>query len=431
MINSLNRMLICFVMVLLVTVTTTNVFAQGMGQRTRWGTIVGDIGDQKDIKDYLDKSIPKIGDVFLDCNNIYTLNTTQTFGNVTCQGKMISFQNYSMFSGIGNSKGVTGFLSTTPETAENNDIVLIGEGAGSSLTKGMGDIFIGRYVGSKNTIGSFNTGIGSLSFIKNITGHGNTTVGHNTLCSLTNGSFNTVIGAGAMNKNSGSRNIALGALSGYNTTGSGNIFIGYKSGCDSTNDNKLYIAQDTKCLIEGDFSNTTLLFNASLTFKPVYKEVCGKVFNISQNGSVININSLLMGYEFSKVATNNNDNIGYIFNMPSDVTGLGVKPHIHYWQKSVSDTNIWKITYSLRNVGSVTYTNISETVITNGANIVPYVGENTYQVFDFPTITNVTLKAGDNIVIKVYRNYDNGVGGIVLGSLDISYESSKIGSESL
>lgn len=146
-------------------------------------------------------------------------------------------------------------------------------------------------VGSKamlnNTTGYNNTAMGSSSLYSNTTGFHNVGIGYASLEDNDGGDYNTAIGsyASAVNtsgsnnvnigyaadyyNNGGSNNVVIGVHAGRGSSGqnkSGNIFVGYKAGYSESGNNKLYIhnSESTSPLIYGDFSTSSLGFNATV-----------------------------------------------------------------------------------------------------------------------------------------------------------------------
>ena len=212
------------------------------------------------------------------------------------------------------------------EFRSNNYSVFIGEGAGNSITTGIGNtangyaslhanttghyntangswtlssnitgtrnIAIGSYALQYNTTGHDNTANGYAALQYNTTGFNNTAFGMSSLRSNTTGFNNTANGFAALHsittgnnntaygykslqlKTTGDNNVAIGTQAGYySTTGGGNIFLGYKAGYNETSSNKLYIENSSSAspLIYGDFSTNLLRINGTLDINNAYQ----------------------------------------------------------------------------------------------------------------------------------------------------------------
>ncbi|MGB0974220.1 MAG: tail fiber domain-containing protein [Flavobacteriaceae bacterium] len=120
------------------------------------------------------------------------------------------------------------------EVLNNNDNVLIGDGAGASVTgTGLANVFMGTDAGAATTVGDYNTAIGYQTMVLNIggpnQGSNNSAFGTGSLFGNTYGSENTAIGRNAMFANStGDCNTAVGVHSlTWNSTGDYNTALGY------------------------------------------------------------------------------------------------------------------------------------------------------------------------------------------------------------
>lgn len=203
-----------------------------------------------------------------------------------------------------------GSIFVTPIALAQTDYanVLLGNGAGKSITKGVANVFVGTGAGDMTTEGDSNVFIGLRAGERNLTGKLNTFVGaaagefntavNNTFIGATSGRYtssglgNTFTGfqsglnnkSGDYNTNSGinagysnitgGRNTLSGVNAGYSnkngswntiigtnagkeaTTGSNNVFIGANAGYHETGSNQLYISNSatSRPLIKGDFS---------------------------------------------------------------------------------------------------------------------------------------------------------------------------------
>lgn len=177
---------------------------------------------------------------------------------------------YNGVSGVNISIGDTTTGANIIPNADSNEAInniLIGVGAGNSITTGRHNYFIGHksgyftdsgyynkffgyysgyyntsgqdnimigdYSGYYNTTGVTNTIVGDYAGFYNTTGDSNTFIGRNAGCRNTTGRGNNYFGrsAGAGGQTA-SYNIALGSYAGssYNDTGESNVFVGNYSG---------------------------------------------------------------------------------------------------------------------------------------------------------------------------------------------------------
>ena len=173
--------------------------------------------------------------------------------------------NYTILKHINDSVGI-GTATPTTKLHVNGEIkgtrglfdngsysVLLGLGAGESLTSGVNDIFGGWHSGFAATEGSYNIGFGFQSLLALTLGDYNIGIGPNTFLTLTEGEYNIGIGhatggvlttgvknifigphAGGLVSTSTSNSLHFGYYSGRNATGSYNLFIGPHSGEDYT-----------------------------------------------------------------------------------------------------------------------------------------------------------------------------------------------------
>ena len=118
--------------------------------------------------------------------------------------------------------------ATTPGTYN----ILIGSGAGSSISSGSENLFVGLSAGFSNTTGYANVFLGARAGNNNTTAMANTFLGYYTGQHNTTGGLNAFVGAFAGQSNTeGSANTFMGYLAGNaNTTGAENTFIGTNSG---------------------------------------------------------------------------------------------------------------------------------------------------------------------------------------------------------
>ena len=207
--------------------------------------------------------------------------------------------------------------NTNPKLITSTYVILMGKGAGASITSGAYNIAIGSNALTNNTTGKENTAIGAFTLQANTTSNDNTAIGFRSLYNNTSrdntavgslsmttntsgtrnaafgraalywnstgsynaafgasalygnstGSYNAAFGAYALYGNDGASNTAVGSSAGYsNLTGDGNIFIGYNAGYNELGSNKLYIEPGNSAtpLIYGDFSTDSLTINGGL-----------------------------------------------------------------------------------------------------------------------------------------------------------------------
>lgn len=139
-----------------------------------------------------------------------------------------------------------------------------------------------------NVGGSYNSALGTNALKLNTSGTNNLAMGTNTLSQNTSGHYNVGIGGEANRYNqTGSNNTIIGHNAGRGTTlhnKSGNIFIGYQAGYNETGSNKLYIANTNTAtpLISGDFSATTLSFQAAVTINEAGNDLDFRIKGVGQ-----------------------------------------------------------------------------------------------------------------------------------------------------
>ncbi|RPI88705.1 MAG: hypothetical protein EHM41_00080 [Chloroflexi bacterium] len=166
---------------------------------------------------------------------------------------------------------------------------IVGSSAGRSLTTGDRNTLIGNAAGYHNQTGNYNTALGfhalygvmGNSHTANVaignesmrditTGAYNTAVGYTSMLSITEGRENTAVGYLALNNiTTGDWNVALGTRAGSvvnglidNTTGANSIFIGYQTQPYADGDtNEIVIGH----MAEGYGSNTATWGNTSIT----------------------------------------------------------------------------------------------------------------------------------------------------------------------
>ena len=174
---------------------------------------------------------------------------------------------------------------TSVDFANNDNNVLIGEGALANNTNGNKNTAIGSQSLASNIDGSHNTAIGYHNIFNNTTGKLNTSIGSRALFENISGEYNTAIGSQALFRNTtgskntshgarsllnnveGSKNTVIGYEAGQSVVGSGNVLIGYRAGLNVVGDNNLYIANTgtSNPLILGKFDTNELQVNGSLT----------------------------------------------------------------------------------------------------------------------------------------------------------------------
>ncbi len=183
-------------------------------------------------------------------------------------------------------------------TSVAKNVVLLGIGAGYSLTDGKQNVLIGYNSGYNITTAISSIGIGTQTLYNITTGNKNIAIGNNAMyaCDVdvvynvaigggalgtVNGSYNTAIGPdvfkgadscnagigfGAGKNSTGNYNTFIGYYSGYNNAvGDSNVFIGSNSGVNEIGSSKLYIDNSPTAtpLIYGDFSTNYLTINGN------------------------------------------------------------------------------------------------------------------------------------------------------------------------
>ena len=160
-----------------------------------------------------------------ELNGVLGFSTYSWFGETTCQIK------------IGDSQ--TG-KSLSPSSKTGN--ILIGVGAGSSLSSGDYNTFIGQESGYFSTSDG-NTFVGSNAGYFNTSGFNNTFVGRAAGQSNDTGYLNSAFGqSSGLSNTSGDYNVYLGASAGSsNQTGNSNIYLGGNTGLSANASFKIII----------------------------------------------------------------------------------------------------------------------------------------------------------------------------------------------
>jgi hypothetical protein len=170
-------------------------------------------------------------------NHQATQNIVATLSTIDLGTSMQGFRNLYLSSAL--------YMQGSQFLRNYNGGVIMGAGAGNSLTSGSNNTFLGNNAGQATATTHHNTFVGTNSGYKN-TGYQNTFLGYGTgmenLGGINNtyvglqagfsnatGSYNTVLGMNGGYHNTGSYNTYIGAQAGYRTVGSNNIFIGYNS----------------------------------------------------------------------------------------------------------------------------------------------------------------------------------------------------------
>jgi len=127
-------------------------------------------------------------------------------------------------------------------TRGDNNIIM-GEGAGYYITEGNDNIIMGYEGGYYTTEGNSNIFVGYESGYENTTGSYNTFIGFNAGYENTTGQHNAFIGSYAGgNNDTGNYNTVIGGYcGGYYNTGSNNIFIGSNNGESNASSYKIII----------------------------------------------------------------------------------------------------------------------------------------------------------------------------------------------
>ncbi|MBK8504992.1 MAG: tail fiber domain-containing protein [Saprospiraceae bacterium] len=149
--------------------------------------------------------------------------------------------------------------------------IVVGHGAGYSITSGRENCFFGRSAGNSITTGFENSFFGLSAGYSNISGFSNSIFGKNAGYSSTTGNANSFFGRSAGYSNiSGNSNSFFGINAGYHITGSNNLCLGESAGPSfgSRNvSNRLYInfGESNTPLIYGEFDNNLVQINGRLT----------------------------------------------------------------------------------------------------------------------------------------------------------------------
>ena len=170
--------------------------------------------------------------------------------------------NFVLQTLVGGTDAFIATQSTPTLSGSPQGDIMVGYGAGTSLTTGNGNVCMGLTSCNSLTVGSINTAIGFQSLkvstestnnvaVGNLTGTRmksgsyNTLVGNGSGDDMTTGSENTCVGDTACNIiNSGSYNTMIGAYAGTVSdagTNNANIFIGYNAGSQVTSSSNIAI----------------------------------------------------------------------------------------------------------------------------------------------------------------------------------------------
>ena len=199
----------------------------------------------------------------------YKVNTTSR--HITVGGVQSIFIDPNL-TAIGRNAGSAIITSSSPAVRT----VLVGAGAGQSITTGAGNVIVG-VAGINVTTGSSNTLIGDLAGFVINTASNNTVVGAQAGRFLTTGNNNTIFGA-----NTG-RYLADGSTLFNN--GSNNVLLGSDIRMSTANDaNSIVIGFDAR----GLGSNTTVIGNTSTTFTSFPGGNVG-IGTTTDNGSRLNV----------------------------------------------------------------------------------------------------------------------------------------------
>jgi len=198
----------------------------------------------------------------IDDNGNFSGPLIETNLNIVSFGDNISKVAGTGSTIMGNDAGTVLTISATNNT-------FIGNRAGRDTTIGDDNTFIGSSSGINNTDGLQNVFIGSSSGLLNTNGFENTFVGTFAGRNNTTGQDNVFIGKDSgFSINTGQNNTFIGKQTGQNmTTQSGCVLLGNEAGFNNTLNNRLMIDNSTTNtpLLDGNFANDTLIFNAQTT----------------------------------------------------------------------------------------------------------------------------------------------------------------------
>jgi hypothetical protein len=218
--------------------------------------------------------------------------------------------------------------------------ILVGEGAGASVTIGVANAAMGSNALYSNTSGSWNSAMGYKALEKNTTGHSNSAMGYYALTSNTTGiqntamgrlalysnstgNYNSAVGYEALNSNnSGNDNSALGhgALK-RNMSGSWNSAVGYMALYSNTTG-----GSNSALGREALFSNKTGFSNSAIGYGALRANASGN-FNSAVGYKALNSNTgswnSAMGYEALRSNTTGGANSALGFRaLVSNTTGF-------------------------------------------------------------------------------------------------------------
>lgn len=327
------------------------------------------------------------------------------------------------------------------------------------------NIFLGKMAGNTSMTGRLNIGVGYQALLSNTSGKYNTVIGHGSLVSNTTGDYNVLMGssiaqsytdndnnvmigmsAGALGSydncvgigyeslyRCGNNNTAIGYQSGFGiNTGIGNTMIGYQAGYNETGSNKLYIensnADSANALIFGNFSTNALRFNADITYGDSFWDdltTSAAQAKIGANSKPpYNYDSLTLVWEATDTTTNY---LVFNYQLPHRwKAGTNVSPHVHYTQKSASDTCEWFIIlYKWTDLGenqASSWTRLHSTNQTYFA----YSSGAMHQLADFPDIAGSGHTESSILDIKLYCWAD---AALSMKQFDIHFEIDKPGSD--
>ncbi len=161
--------------------------------------------------------------------------------------------------------------------ADTNENVIVGEGAGISITNGTSNTIIGFNAAQLNTNGHWNVFAGRNAGLLNLDGSFNVFIGGSSGISNRTGEANVFLGRDTgFRNNSGSRNVFVGDLAGFeNSDASNNVFVGREAGYRNRVDGIIGIGY--LALSQNTFSDNTTPYGTENTAIGTYSGMMNDV----------------------------------------------------------------------------------------------------------------------------------------------------------